>query len=129
MAMEILREQPSCIAFGKHKGYFPDQWKEDLEVGATRTNGGVKLFIHAPTGWKGKIRFESLRHAEKMHMPVDYPRINQFQEWFTVDLSKKYQIKSPDKKSTIVSGKQLNNGWQLDVRPGETVMLDIDEMK
>ena len=112
----------------KTQGILPDQWKEDLEFGATRTNGGVKLFIHAPTGWKGKLRFESPRHAEKMHMPVDYPRINQFQEWFTIDLSKKYRIESPDKKSSIVSGKQLKNGWRLDVRPGENNLLELYEI-
>jgi hypothetical protein len=111
----------------KTQGILPNHWKEDLEIGAVKTDRGVKVVIHAPTGWKGKIRFESPRHAEKMHMPVDYPRINQFQEWFTIDETKQYKVVSSVKKQYIVSGKDLKDGVSVIVKSGETVVLQMEE--
>ena len=35
--------------------------------------------------WQGELRFDRKRHKEWFHMPLDYARINQFPEWFTVD--------------------------------------------
>jgi hypothetical protein len=58
-------------------------------------------------------------------MPVDYPRINQFQEWFTIDEAKQYSVISSSNKQSFVSGKRLKNGLRLDVRSSVTIMLEI----
>ena len=112
----------------KTQGILPDHWQQDLEIGAVKTDQGVKVLIHAATGWKGKIRFESPRHTDKMHMPADYPRINQFQEWFTVDEEKHYRVISIRKKNKIVSGKKLKEGLEINIKSGESLKLEIWEI-
>ncbi len=39
-----------------------------------------------------KLYFNKARHSQSMKMPLDWPRISQFPEWFTVDPGKKYRI-------------------------------------
>ena len=52
-----------------------------------------------------------------MHMPLDYPRINQFPEWFTV-ADRDYPVHeaaSPSPKT--YTGKQLHEGIPIDLQP------------
>jgi outer membrane protein assembly factor BamA len=63
-----------------------------------------------------------------MHYPADYPRINQFQEWFTVDDNKTYRIKNiGSNKTTVFSGKTLEKGMKVEVKPGEVLYLELIE--
>lgn len=109
----------------KTQGILPEKWKEDLELGSVKTDKGVKIMIHAPSGWKGRILFEGPRHADKMHLPVDYPRINQFQEWFSVDVSKNYKIITEGNRSKIISGSRLREGLKQDIMSGKTVEVEV----
>ena len=54
-----------------------------------------------------------------MKMPLDWPRINQFPEWFTVEAGKSYtgHDLASDSKSTL-TGKQLHEGIILHLEPG-----------
>lgn len=111
----------------KTQGIIPDQWKEDLDLGAVQKDNGIQVVVHAPTGWKGKIRFETPRYADKMRMPVDYPRINQFQEWFTIDPAKKYTVRTQGKQTRTLSGQQLKKGLHLKLKTEEKISLQIEE--
>ena len=53
-----------------------------------------------------------------MKMPLDWPRINQFPEWFTVEYGKSYQVTnlSEDSKVTF-TGKQLHKGLDIQLQP------------
>jgi hypothetical protein len=42
--------------------------------------------------WKGKILFDTPRHKTIMNLPLDWPRINQFPEWSTVQDEKSYRL-------------------------------------
>lgn len=49
--------------------------------------------------WIGQFRlviislyFDKARHAINLNMPIDLPRINQFSGWYTIDLSRNYQL-------------------------------------
>jgi hypothetical protein len=49
-----------------------------------------------------------------MHMPADYPRINQFPEWFTVDDDTRYLVTTGDGE-TEHTGAALHAGLELSV--------------
>ena len=42
-----------------------------------------------------------------MYLPLDYPRINQFPEWFTVSATQKYEVKVGEEPALIVEGAEL----------------------
>lgn len=58
-------------------------------------------------------------------MPLDWPRINQFPEWFTVEADKSYvghDLTSNSK--TTLTGKQLHEGVTIHLKAGtERLML------
>jgi hypothetical protein len=112
----------------KTQGIVPLEWQKDLNLGAVRTSDGLKITLTSADGWKGKLKFDVKRHKTMMHYPADYPRINQFQEWFTVDDNKTYRINNTGStKTTVFSGKALAKGMNVDVKPGEVLYLELIE--
>jgi hypothetical protein len=79
----------------KTQGIHTKEWRKDLEFGATKTpdGSGILLTVVAKeSDWKGSLVFDQPRHQTYFNMPVDYPRINSFSEWFTVDADKEYRL-------------------------------------
>jgi hypothetical protein len=70
--------------------------------------------------------FDKKRFSEYMHLPVDWPRINQFPEYFTVEKGDNYSFnKEPNTNSQVVEGSVLANGYPVKVKKGETIRLII----
>jgi len=67
-------------------------WRQDVVFGAVRQPDALKITIRADKPWKGKLIFDAPRHKTVMKMPIDWPRINQFPEWFTAPAEKRYQF-------------------------------------
>jgi hypothetical protein len=69
-------------ALWKTQGCRADPWRSDLRLGAVREGDSLHLSLTADHPWTGRILVDRPRHRTIMHLPVDYPRINQFPEWF-----------------------------------------------
>jgi hypothetical protein len=110
----------------KTQGILPDKWNHNLMLGATGNKTSVKVAVSCETGWKGNIKFDSPRYRDKMHMPVDYPRINQFQQWFTVEPGRKYEVLFlPGTNKQVYTGAQLLEGLSVTVKPGKEVLFTV----
>ena len=48
-------------------------------------NGELFIAVWAHQPWTGRLVFDHARHRTNMKLPMDYPRINQFPEWYTVE--------------------------------------------
>lgn len=57
-------------------------------------------------------------------MPLDYPRINQSPEWFTVDPLAKYEVRNGEAPAQIVEGAALYD-YPLALRPDAPVRLTV----
>jgi hypothetical protein len=105
----------------KTEGTYLKPWRNDLEIGAVKEDSLLYLSVSAEKDWQGKIMFDKKRHSEYMHLPLDWPRINQFPEYFTVDKEKSYRIRTDkNKNEVLIPGKDLADGLSLAVRKGET---------
>ena len=71
-------------ALMKTQGCRLEPWRADLRIGAVRDDGRILLSLAADQPWSGRLVFDRPRHREIMKLPLDYPRINQFPEWFTL---------------------------------------------
>jgi hypothetical protein len=103
----------------KTKGLTIRPWREDVVFGAVQDGNVLKISIRADKKWEGKILFDVPRHKTVMKMPLDWPRINQFPEWFTVEAEKSYtgyDLMSDSKAA--LTGKQLREGIILHLEPG-----------
>jgi len=96
----------------KTQGILIRPWREDVRFGAVRTNGVVYLTVLADKPWSGVVLFDKPRHKLNMHLPLDYPRINQFPEWFTVEPELSYAVNdcAPGKDAQRYTGKEMIQG-------------------
>jgi len=110
----------------KTQGTYLMPWREDLQIGAVQKDSLLYLSIYSEKDWKGKIMFDTKRHSEYMNLPIDWPRINQFPEYFTVEKEKSYSIITDNRRGEMfVSGEDLRNGFQIKVKGGDTTNLIV----
>jgi hypothetical protein len=110
----------------KTGGTYVLPWRNDVELGAVLEDSMLYVTLTAGDEWNGRLMFDRKRHSEFMHLPVDWPRINQFPEYFTVEKDKTYQIKAENEKEpVIISGAELQKGYNVKVRKGECVKLIV----
>ena len=110
----------------KTQGARLSPWNPSLRIGAASFERGTYFVLSAQTNWEGKLVFDPIRHKAILNLPVDYPRINQFPEWFTADPQVRYSIRSSDSKlSDNYSGASLLNGIPLKLNAGERLIIEI----
>ncbi len=103
----------------KSQGLTMNPWRSDIQIGAAMNENNVLFSIDVAEDWQGLLKFDTQRHKTIMHMPQDWPRINQFPEWFTSEDHLNYQlIDLQEKKSAYYSGEQLNNGILVSLKKG-----------
>jgi len=94
----------------------------------TLSQGKMYLTLTASNDWSGKLKFGTHMHRTNLNLPINYPRINQFQEWFPVEPEKNYRITDvATRKTKIVSGQELINGYEVSVSGNESLFLRITE--
>ncbi|MCX6376801.1 MAG: hypothetical protein NTU88_12345 [Armatimonadetes bacterium] len=105
----------------KTQGVTIQPWRQDVVLGADRSGDELEIAIRADKPWQGRLIFDVPRHKTIMHMPLDWPRINQFPEWWTVQPDKNYPVyELPSQPPKTYTGQQLHEGIPLDLQPGVT---------
>ena len=84
----------TTIMYGlwKTQGVTFHPWREDVRLGAARAGDRLLLSLRSDRPWKGRLLFDRPRHAEHLKLPLDWPRINQFPEWFVVKEGQTYGV-------------------------------------
>jgi hypothetical protein len=109
-------------AFMKSQGAWLEPWRDDVRVGAVRRDGQLLLTLAADQPWKGRLHFDHARHKAHLNMPLNYPRLNEFPEWFTVDPDRLYRVRL-NEDETVRLGGELIRGIDLELsRKGEVVI-------
>lgn len=112
-------------ALWKTQGVTVQPWREDLRFGAARSDGRLWLWVQSAQPWKGRLRFDSARHATVMKLPLDYPRINQFPEWFVAERDRNYKVRMYPAGEHSCQGEELLAGIPLDLRGGEARWIKV----
>ena len=103
----------------KTKGLTIRPWREDVIFGAVQEGDTLKITMRAEKDWEGKLIFDAPRHKTVMKMPLDWPRINQFPEWSTVESERSYIGRDLTSNSeTPLTGKQLAEGITIHLQAG-----------
>lgn len=114
----------------KTKGVYTDHFIEGLKIGGEIQGNSLYLVLQAPEKkWRGKILFDKSRHKTVMNMPLDWPRINQFPEWYTVDPDRTYRlVDERGKILNVVKGASLIEGIEFQLKAGERKRLIISPL-
>lgn len=110
----------------KTQGTHIQPWRKDLLLGADRKGDTLLVTLSAGNDWEGKLTFDFPRHKEILHLPIDYTRLNQFPEWFTVDRSAGYTFEMVNRGSKqTVTGQQLVDGVPIGMKAGEVCYITV----
>ena len=103
----------------KTQGATVEPWRSDVEIGGVMHDNDLLINIKVDSDWEGVLKFDKQRHKVVMNMPFDWPRINQFPEWFTAKANLKYQLIQLGKDEELnLSGTQLISGVKLSLKKG-----------
>ena len=109
----------------KTQGIHSPDWRKDLKIGAAQAHDGESLLflVHAEKEWNGILKFDYPRHRTCFHMPLDYPRINQFPEWYTVEEGRTYKLGAIQNDGSCkwkeISGEELIRGSRIHLMGGD----------
>ncbi len=121
----------TSIMYGlwKSQGIYCQPWGKGLRFGSEISEDGtLKIAITSSKNWEGKLAFDYKRHQVIMKLPIDYPRINQFPEWFVADPEKKYKLISSNKNlNRSYAGSELIEGIHFKIKEGEKLFLKIHQ--
>jgi len=106
-------------ALWKTQGVTLQPWRVDVRFGAVREGDVLYLRVNAEQPWDGKVVFDTPRHTIQMHLPLDYPRINQFPEWFTASPDSRYDVRDAVAGGTVTrTGRDLAAGLPATIAVG-----------
>ncbi|MDD4869384.1 MAG: hypothetical protein PHR77_02395 [Kiritimatiellae bacterium] len=110
----------------KTQGIRVEPWRPDVRIGTVREGDTLFISLAVDQPWSGKVVFDQPRHKVNLHMPIDYPRINQFPEWFTVEDSTRYEVKNlADSKPEEHDGKEMSSGIPVTVPANTELRLTV----
>ena len=112
-------------ALWKTQGMTVQPWRADVRFGAVRENGALYLSLTADQPWEGQVVFDRPRHKLFMRLPLDYTRINQFPEWFTVQADARYRVTLGREEKLDRAGAQLAEGLPVKLKAGEALAIEV----
>lgn len=112
-------------AFFKTQGAFLAPYDERVQLGAVRDGEGVALLLSADAPWQGEVRFDIPRHREHWNMARNYPRLNEWPEWFTVAHGEQYEVRLNGGPARLYFGFELRKGITLSLEGGSRVTLQV----
>jgi len=113
------------VALYHSQGVYCLPWKPGVQCGALPTRNGLTVCIAAVSDWQGRVVFDTRRHRDVLRLAYDYPRLNKWPEWFTVEPDQTYQVRFSRGGNTYVSGKDLAAGLTLSLRAGDEVLVIV----
>jgi len=114
----------------KTQGLRMQPWKPDLKYGAVYDNNTLHIAIQSDKKWEGRLFFDYPRSREIFHLPINYARINEFPEWFTVEPFDLYDVYNLKKnKTSLYPGIEMIEGINVNIDAGDTLYLQVNHSK
>jgi hypothetical protein len=117
-------------ALWKTQGTSVRPWRADVRFGAVRRGDTLVLTIDADSAWSGVVRFDEPRHRTILGLPADWPRINSYPEWYTVEQRRRYSVTDVGTgRRTAFDGAELAAGLPVTVQPRRPVRLVVSAQR
>ncbi|MCC6177384.1 MAG: hypothetical protein IT305_18960 [Chloroflexi bacterium] len=117
----------SALLYGLYltRGVVAEPWQPGLAVGAAQTGSCVDLVISSTGAWDGVLHFDTPRHQEYLHLPIDFQRLNEWPEGFTVAAGTSYHVAEDNGSAQDVDGSVLAKGLPLRLEAGVVRSLHV----
>lgn len=107
------------------QGVRPEPWASDLELSGSVTGDTLTLTVYSVDGWTGALIFDYARHSINLGLVENYPRLNEWPEWYTVTAATNYSVSVDGGEAQTQTGAELITGFALAVSAGETVTVVV----
>lgn len=107
-------------ALWKTQGVYLRPWSSGVHLGAVLRDGVVAVHLQAEAPWQGRLHFDHPRHCDHWNIARNYPRLNEFPEWFTVQHDAAYQV-----NGRKYLGSELIAGIPMTLASGQTLTLEV----
>lgn len=101
-------------------------YMEGLRLGGVQEDGGLYLSAESDVSWRGRLCFDWPRSEHKFGK-VDWARINETPEWYTVRPQLRYRVTVDGGAPATLTGKQLIEGFALDLKPGSSRRIRVQQ--
>jgi len=112
-------------ALMKTQGTWLEPWREDLRLGAVADSENVLIAVESAEPWSGRLHFDYPRHKSHFNMPVNYPRLNEFPEWFVVDQDRLYSVRIEEEAARVVLGAELVRGFEVNLGEDDILVIRV----
>lgn len=109
-------------ALMKSQGTWAEPWREDIRLGGAVDGPSVVLTVVADQPWRGRVRFDLPRHRAFFNLPVNYVRLNEWPEWFTVGPERLYRVRAAGQEWIRLGG-ELMAGLDISTDQDGTVVV------
>ena len=120
------------VAFYATQGTYALPWREAIHLGAETREEVLHVSLTADEVWSGQLHFDHPRHRDHFNLPWDYPRLNSYPEWFTVDAGELYEIHTisyaggvATEKDSRMLGLELLAGLPVELEAGDALFLTV----
>jgi len=100
-------------------------WRSDLRFGAIHNGETLTIALSAEKDWEGKIVFDQPRNRMLLKLPVNYLRLNEWSEWFTIAADRGYQLRVDGSKPRTMRGTEMMDGLPISLRRGKVLKVEI----
>ncbi|MFH1071066.1 MAG: hypothetical protein V1794_15715 [Candidatus Glassbacteria bacterium] len=115
-------------AFYKTRGTYLRPWRKDLRLAAEPAGDSLFVYLSSARSWRGKLCFDRRRYREYLSMPVDFPRINAFPQWYAVLPDRTYWVEGLQAQGFTAKGRQLAEGIEVSLKPGRPVIVKVNRV-
>jgi hypothetical protein len=95
------------------RGVRLEPWTPGVAVGAAVDGACLSLHLHSQEAWRGAIVFDQPRHRLNVGLAEDYPRLNQWPEWWTAEPDLRYAVSMPEGTLINTVGSKLGDGLPI----------------
>jgi len=107
------------------RGTRVEPWTPRVALGAAFDGSCLRVHLHSEEVWRGTLLFDTPRHKQHVGLRLDYPRLNQWPEWWTVDQGRRYAVTMPDGTQLEIDGTSLAAGLPLSLAPSAAHRLRV----
>ena len=119
----------TALMYGLYKtqGVRLSNWHPGLQFGAVRDGDKLYLHLESDSDWHGTVQFDYARHNKMWSLPHNWPRLNEFPEWYTLEPMIWYRIHENDGVESVRQlGAHMVEGIPMSLRAGVPVRWMVE---